>query len=74
MLTAQRISELLVSLRKDKRQTFLAASLRYRSESEHLCFDITSVSSCSTLNQHVKYDEKFMVRQLLTDLETLSEI
>lgn len=28
-----------------------------RSESEYLCFDITSVSSYSALNQHVKYGE-----------------
>jgi len=40
---------------EDKRQTFLAAWLRYRSESEYLCFDITSVSSYSALNEHVKY-------------------
>ena len=36
MLTTQRISELLAGLDEDKRQTFLAAWLRYRSESEYL--------------------------------------
>jgi len=55
MLTTQRISELLADLDEDGRQTFLAAWLRYRSESEYLCFDITSVSSYSALNEHVKY-------------------
>lgn len=55
MLTTQRISELLVSLDEDGRQTFLAAWLKHRSESEYLCFDITSISSYSALNEHVKY-------------------
>jgi len=55
MLTTQRISELLDDLDEDRRQTFLAAWLRYGSESEYLCFDITSVSSYSALNEHVKY-------------------
>ena len=55
MLTTQRISELLADLDEDKCQTFLAAWLRYRSESEYLCFDITSVSFYSALNEHVKY-------------------
>ena len=55
MLTTQRISEVLDDLDEDRRQTFLAAWLRYGSESEYLCFDITSVSSCSALNEHVKY-------------------
>ena len=36
MLTTQRISELLAGLDEDKRQTFLAAWWRYRSESEYL--------------------------------------
>ena len=57
MLTTQRISELLAGLDEDGRQTFLAAWLRYRSESEYLCFDITKVSSYFALNEHVKYGE-----------------
>jgi hypothetical protein len=36
MFTTQRISELLASLDEDKRQAFLAAWWRYRSESEYL--------------------------------------
>jgi len=44
-------------LDEDGRQIFLAAWLRYRSESECLCFDITKVSSYFALNEHVKYGE-----------------
>lgn len=57
VLTTQRISDLLAGLGEDGCQIFLVAWLWYRSESEYLCFDITSVSSYSTLNEHVKYGE-----------------
>jgi len=54
-LTSQRISELLASITIDKKQTFLAKWMRTILEDDYLCYDITSVSSYSELNEYIKY-------------------
>jgi len=54
-LTSQRISELLPSISIDKKQTFFAKWMKKRLENDYLCYDITSVSSYSELNEYLKY-------------------
>ena len=54
-LTSQRISELLASIGTDKKQTFFAKWMKKRLENDYLCYDITSVSSYSELNEYIKY-------------------
>jgi len=53
-LTSQRISELLASISIDRKQTFLAKWIRKRLENDYLCYDITSASSYSKLNEYLK--------------------
>ncbi|RAM58105.1 hypothetical protein [Mesotoga sp. Brook.08.YT.4.2.5.4.] len=55
ILTSQRISEILRSLRDDERETFFARWTKKVVENDHLCYDITSVSSYGELNEYVKY-------------------
>lgn len=54
-LTSQRISELLASITTDEKQTFLAKWMHAVLEEDYLCYDITSVSSYSELNEYIKY-------------------
>jgi len=54
-LASQRISELLASITTDEKQTFLAKWMHTVLEEDYLCYDITSVSSYSELNEYVKY-------------------
>lgn len=54
-LASQRISELLASITTDAKQTFLAKWMRTALEEDYLCYDITSVSSYSELNEYIKY-------------------
>ncbi len=54
-LTSQRISELLKTQVEDERQSFFSKWFDRISEKDYLCYDITSVSSYSELNEYVKY-------------------
>lgn len=66
-LTSQRISELLASITTDEKQTFLAKWMRTVLEEDYLCYDITSVSSYSELNEYIKYGHN-------RDLEALPQL
>jgi len=55
ILTSQRISELLKKQTEDERQTFFTKWCEKISENDYLCYDITSISSYSELNEYVKY-------------------
>jgi len=54
-LTSQRISEILPSINTDKKQTFLNKWIKKTVENDYLCYDITSVSSYSQINEYIKY-------------------
>lgn len=54
-LTSQRISEVLRSITIDGKQTFLTRWMNKMLEDDYLCYDITSVSSYSELNEYIKY-------------------
>lgn len=53
--SSQRISEILGSISTDKKQTFLSAWMNKILEDEFLCYDITSISSYSVLNEYIRY-------------------
>ena len=52
---SQRVSELLQSITEDELQSFFKQWIREVSEKDFLCYDITSVSSYSELNEYVRY-------------------
>jgi transposase len=54
-LTSQRISDILASITLDNKQTFFAKWMSAILEEDYLCYDITSVSSYSELNEYIKY-------------------
>jgi len=54
-IASQRISDLLGKQSEDERQTFFKKWYEKISENDYLCYDITSVSSYSELNEYVKY-------------------
>jgi transposase len=54
-LTIQRISEMLSSIGTDGKQTFLAKWIGNVLEYDYICYDITSVSSYSELNEFIKW-------------------
>jgi hypothetical protein len=54
-LTSQRISEILSAISIDKRQTFFSKWMNKVLEDDYLCYDITSISSYSELNEYIKY-------------------
>lgn len=54
-LTSQRISEILSSISIDKKQTFFTRWMDKVLENDYLCYDITSISSYSELNEYIKY-------------------
>ena len=55
-LTSQRISEVLCSIGVDGRQTFFTKWMnKILEEEDYLCYDITSISSYSELNEYIKY-------------------
>lgn len=54
-LASQRISEILHSIGIDGKQTFLAKWMNKVLEEDYLCYDITSISSYSELNEYIKY-------------------
>jgi len=54
-LASQRISEILSSIGIDDKQTFLAKWVNTVLEDDYICYDITSVSSYSELNEFIKW-------------------
>lgn len=54
-LTSQRISEVLNSIGIDGKQTFFIKWMGKTAERDRLCYDITSISSYSKLNEYIKY-------------------
>jgi hypothetical protein len=54
-LASQRISEILSSIGTDGKQTFLAKWVGKVLEDDYICYDITSVSSYSELNEFIKW-------------------
>lgn len=55
ILTSQRISEILRSISTDEKQTFLNRWMKKIVEDDYLCYDITSISSYSELNEYIKF-------------------
>lgn len=53
--SSQRISELLERMSEDERQTFFKLWGRQVCENDFLCYDVTSVSSYSELNEYVRW-------------------
>ena len=51
----QRISEIIRSIGIDGKQTFLTRWMKKVLEDDYLCYDITSISSYSELNEYIKY-------------------
>jgi len=54
-LTSQRISEILRTITTDKQQAFLKQWMNKVLENDFLCYDISSISSYSELNEYIKY-------------------
>jgi transposase len=54
-LSSQRISESLKSITTDQKQTFLGRWMKKILEDDYLCYDITSISSYSQINEYIKY-------------------
>ncbi len=54
-LSSQRISEILRIITTDGKQTFLSRWMNKILEDDYLCYDITSVSSYSGLNEYIKF-------------------
>lgn len=54
-LSSQRISETLKSITTDQKQTLLDRWMKHILEDDYLCYDITSISSYSQINEYIKY-------------------
>lgn len=54
-LTSQRITEILCAITMNEKQTFCAKWMNQILEDDYLCYDITSISSYSELNEYIKY-------------------
>ena len=54
-LSSQRISEILCAITIDGKQTFLKRWANKVLEDDYLCYDITSISSYSKLNEYIKF-------------------
>lgn len=54
-LTSQRISEILSSISTNEKQIFLSSWMDKIVEDEFLCYDITSISSYSELNEYIRW-------------------
>lgn len=54
-LTSQRITEILCAITIDEKQTFCSKWMNKVLEKDYLCYDITSISSYSELNEYIKY-------------------
>ncbi len=55
ILDDQRISEVLRSITTNEKQAFLDKWMKKALEDDYLCYDITSISSYSELNEYIKY-------------------
>ena len=55
IFTRQRISEILRSISTNEKQTFLNRWMKKIVEDDYLCYDITSISSYSELNEYIKF-------------------
>ena len=55
VIHSQRVSELLQRITENERQHFLSLWLRRLSETELLCYDITSISSYATANEYIRW-------------------
>ena len=54
-LESQRISEILGKISTDGKQTFMSAWMDKVLEGDFLCYDITSISSYSELNEYIRF-------------------
>lgn len=54
-LSSQRISEILKTITTDQVQTFFKRWMKKIMEDDYLCYDITSVSSYSQINEFIKW-------------------
>lgn len=54
-LTSQRVSEILISITINEKQTFLSRWMNKVLEDDYLCYDITSVSSYAKINEYIKH-------------------
>jgi transposase len=54
-IPSQRVSELLQQITENERQQFLSLWLKRLSETELLCYDITSISSYATANEYIRW-------------------
>jgi len=54
-LSSQRTSELLAIITTGKKQAFLSAWMEKILDDDYLCYDITSISSYSELNEYIRY-------------------
>lgn len=54
-ITSQRVSDLLKTLNEDERQSFFKKWMEKVVDKDCLCYDLTSVSSYSELNEYVKW-------------------
>ena len=66
-LTSQRISDILGSIGIDAKQTFFNKWMNKILENDYLCYDLTSISSYSELNEYIKYGHN-------RDLENLPQL
>ena len=66
-LTSQNISEVLRAIDIDKKQTFFTKWMKKILADDFLCYDITSISSYSELNEYIKYGHN-------RDLEKLPQL
>jgi transposase len=54
-LTSQRISEILGTISTGSKQSFLSSWMETILEDDYLCYDITSISSYSALNEYIRW-------------------
>ena len=54
-LSSQNISDILDKINVDTKQTFMAEWLTQNAEDDHLCYDITSISSYCASNAYIRY-------------------
>jgi hypothetical protein len=66
-LESQRISEIIGKISTDGKQTFMAAWMEKILEDDFLCYDITSISSYSELNEYIRFSHN-------RDLEKLPQL
>ncbi len=55
ILSSQRISKILTNITTDHKQTFLRGWMCKVLEDDYLCYDITSISSYSKVNEYIKH-------------------